>query len=323
MKRIILTGASGFVGANLARRLLRDGHELHLLLRREHHHWRIEAIQNDAQLHVTNLSDEESLVRIVGSIRPEWIFHLAAYGAYSTQTDLRRMVETNILGTMNLVEACLKTGFEAFINTGSSSEYGYKDHAPTEDEPLEPNSHYAVTKASATLFCRHTARSRQVQLPTLRLYSVYGPYEEPSRLMPTLVVRGLSGKLPPLVNPETARDFVYVDDVVEAYLLAAMRPGDEDGAIYNVGNGVQTTLGEVVEVARRVMNIKIEPEWDSMPARQWDTDVWVADNSKIRNKLGWQPRFTLEQGLRAIVNWFGENPALLDFYRSFYDNSFI
>jgi UDP-glucose 4-epimerase len=312
MKRVILTGASGFVGANLARRLLRDGHEMHLLLRRNHHLWRIAAIQNDVQLHETDLSDEESLVRTVESIRPEWIFHLAAYGAYSTQTDLRRMVWTNILGTMNLVQACLKTGFEAFVNTGSSSEYGFKDHAPAEDESLEPNSPYAVTKASATLFCRHIARSRQVHLPTLRLYSIYGPYEEPSRLIPTLIVRGLNCKLPPLVNPETARDFVYIDDVVEAYLLAATQPSEEYGAVYNVGSGIQTTLREVVEVARRVMNIENEPEWGSMPARQWDTQVWVSDNSKIRNELGWQPRFTLEQGLRETIDWLKENPAFLN-----------
>ena len=313
MKRIILTGASGFVGANLARRLLHDGHELHLFLRRNHHLWRIAAIQNDVQLHETDLSDEESLVRIVESIRPEWIFHLAAYGAYSTQTDLRRMVWTNILGTMNLVQACLKTGFEAFVNTGSSSEYGFKDHAPAEDESLEPNSPYAVTKASATLFCRHIARSRQVHLPTLRLYSIYGPYEEPSRLIPTLIVHGLNCKLPPLVSPETARDFVYVDDVVEAYLLAATQSSFEEyGAVYNVGSGIQTTLREVVEVARRVMNIEDEPEWGSMPARQWDTQVWISDSSKIRNALGWQPRFTLEQGLRATINWLKENPTLLN-----------
>src|SRR5437763_15294695 len=113
MKRVILTGASGFVGANLARRLLHDGHELHLFLRRNHRPWRIAAIQNDVQLHETDLSDEESLVRIVESIRPEWIFHMDAYGAYSTQTDLRCMVCTNILITMNLYLHSLNNGLVA------------------------------------------------------------------------------------------------------------------------------------------------------------------------------------------------------------------
>jgi nucleoside-diphosphate-sugar epimerase len=130
-------------------------------------------------MHTGDFADAEGLMRLVGTIRPEWIFHLAAHGAYATQTNLSQMVQTNIVGTINLVEACLRSGFEAFVNTGSSSEYGFKDDAPTETTWLEPNSHYAVTKAAATLFCRYTAQSHDVHLPTLRLYSVYGPYEEP------------------------------------------------------------------------------------------------------------------------------------------------
>jgi nucleoside-diphosphate-sugar epimerase len=154
------------------------------------------------------------------------------------------------LGTINLLQACLETGFESFVNTGSSSEYGFKDHAPPENEWLEPNSHYAVTKASATQFCRYTAQQYGVHVPTLRLYSVYGPYEEPTRLLPTLISRGMRGKLPPLVDGNVARDFVYVDDVKQAYLLAAQRTDVEPGAIYNVGTPVPTSIGEVVNIAR-------------------------------------------------------------------------
>lgn len=315
MKRVIMTGATGFIGANLDRRLLTDGHEVHLLVRQGYSPWRIEAIRADVQLHEVNLGDEGGLTQVVRNIRPDWVFHLAAYGAYSYQTDLRRMVETNITGTMNLVAACLKTGFEAFVNTGSSSEYGFKDHAPSETEWLEPNSHYAVTKASATLFCRYTAQRRGVQLPTLRLYSVYGPYEEPTRLMPTLIVRGLNGELPPLVNPDTAHDYVYVEDVVDAYLLAASQPNQEPGALYNVGTGIQTSLREVVEVTRCVLRIAMEPKWSSMTNRLWDTNVWVSDNRKIRAELGWRPRHTFEQAFRLMANWFRDNPALWGVYR--------
>jgi dolichol-phosphate mannosyltransferase len=225
------------------------------------------------------------------------------------------MVETNITGTINLVEACLKTGFESFVNTGSSSEYGFKDHAPAEDEALEPNGHYAVTKASATLFCRYTARARKAHITTLRLYSVYGPYEEPTRLVPRLITRGLRGELPPLVSPEVARDYIYVDDVTESYLLAATRRAGEDyGPIYNVGTGVQTSLREVVETARRVLSIRAAPQWATMLARQWDTNVWVADNRKIKDALGWQPRYDFEQGFRQTVEWLRAHPALQSFY---------
>ena len=308
MKRVIITGGTGFVGANLARRLLGEGHEAHLLVRPNHAVWRIEEIRRHVRLHELQLHDAGAVTRVVSEIRPEWIFHLAAHGAYSWQTDLEQMVLTNIRGTINLVNACLQTGFEAFVNTGSSSEYGFKDHAPAESDTLEPNSHYAVTKAAATMFCRYTAQSRRVHLPTLRLYSVFGPYEDPGRLLPALIQQGLKGELPPLADPDVARDFVYVDDVVEAFLLAARVRTREWGAIYNVGTGATTTLREVVDVARRVMHIGAEPVWNTMPNRSWDTNVWVSDNRKIRSELHWQQRGNFETGFRLMLDWFRQGP---------------
>jgi UDP-glucose 4-epimerase len=316
MARALVTGGTGFVGANLARRLLGDGHEVHLLVRRGHAPWRIEAIRHELRLHEVELADVEALSTVVARIRPEWVFHLAAHGAYPAQTDVAAIVQTNVLGTVNLVEACLRTGFAAFVHTGSSSEYGFKNHPPAETEWLDPNSHYAVTKASATLYCRYTARSRDVAITTLRLYSAYGPYEEPTRLLPTLVVRGLRGDLPPLVNPDVARDYVDVADVVDACLLAAQRPAAERGAVYNLGTGVQTSLREVVEIARRVLGLATEPVWGSMPDRIWDTAVWVADSRAIRAALGWQPRYGLEAGFRRLVDWLRADPALCRFYEA-------
>jgi UDP-glucose 4-epimerase len=316
VKRAIVTGATGFVGACLARRLLHDGHDVHLLVRPAHRPWRIAPIRADVRLHVVDFGDEAALRQTVAGIRPDWIFHLAAHGAYSSQRDPHAMVRTNVLGTLNLVEAGLRSGFAAFVNTGSSSEYGWKDHAPAESEALEPNSHYAITKATATWFCRHTARARAVHLPTLRLYSVYGPWEEPTRLIPALVMLGLEGQLPPLVSPTDARDYVYSEDVVDAYLLAATTRSEEPGAIYNVGSGVQTPLRDLVELARRVLAVEAEPQWGSYPDRAWNTDVWVADNRKIQRELGWHPRHTLEDGFRATVAWLREHPDLLATYRS-------
>ena len=314
-KRVILTGGTGFVGANLARRLLDDGHELHLLVRPGYRSWRIETILTDLRVHEVHLADNDILTKVVRDIRPDWIFHLATHGAYASQTDLQQMVQTNIVGTVNLVEACLVTGFESFVNTGSSSEYGFKDHPPSETETLEPNCRYGVTKASATMFCRYAAQEKDVHLPTLRLYSVFGPYEEPTRLLPTLIRYGKEGKFPPLVDPTVARDFVYADDVVEAYRLAASLPGSEKGAVYNLGTGVSTTIRDVTEVARRLMGIEETPQWGTMPNRTWDTDVWVADPRKIRSALGWRPRYSLEEGFSKLVQWFDDHPTIMDFYR--------
>jgi nucleoside-diphosphate-sugar epimerase len=315
MKRILITGATGFVGANLARRLVRDGHEIHLLVRRGYHSWRIEGVYPKVHIRETDLTDKDALSDIVVEIKPEWVFHLAVYGAYSWQTDLHQMVQTNILGTMNLLDACLKTGFESFVNTGTSSEYGYKDHPPEETERLEPNSRYAVTKTSATMYCRYIAQSRGIRVSTLRLYSAYGPFEEPGRLIPTLAVKGLAGEFPPLVNPEVGHDFVFVDDVVDAYLLAAGDNDQEFGAVYNVGTGIQTSIGEIVASVQKILEINTEPVWGSMPNREWDTKSWVANSQKLQTVLGWKPKYTFEQGFRQMIEWLKINPVYQEIYK--------
>jgi UDP-glucose 4-epimerase len=312
MKRVMLTGGSGFVGANLVRRLLADGCEVHLLLRPNFSPWRIKDILNDLHVHPIEFHDAANLDSVIKSIRPEWVFHLAAAGAYSWQTDLAAMIQTNIIGTINLVEACLRTGFDTFINTGSSSEYGFKLTAPAETTWLEPNSHYAVTKASASQYCRYIAQSKDVRVNTLRLYSVYGPYEDPRRLMPSLIRHGLKGELPPLVNPDIARDYIHINDVVDAFLLAAKKEAQETGAIYNIGSGKQTSLKEVVELARQEMGINTEPDWGSMLARIWDTNTWVANIQKASTELGWSPQLGLQEGFRSTVQWYSKNFQYLD-----------
>jgi UDP-glucose 4-epimerase len=301
-KRVLVTGGSGFVGANLVRRLLGDGHDVHLLLRPGRDLWRLKEVQDHLEVHEADLGDAEAVGRVLGAVRPAWIFHLAAHGAYPTQTDTLTIVQTNLVGTANLLDAAAAVGVEAFVNSGSSSEYGYKDHAPTEDEWLEPNSTYAVAKAAATLYCRQLARRTGLAVTTLRLYSVYGPFEEPTRLVPRLIAEGLQGRFPPLVSPSVARDYVHVEDVTSAYLRTA-EAGREPGAVYNVGTGVQTTLAEIVGCVRRLLKIDAEPEWGTMAERSWDTDVWVANPARIRRELGWIPTLDLEQGLAKTMAW--------------------
>jgi nucleoside-diphosphate-sugar epimerase len=132
--------------------------------------------------------------------------------------------------------------------------------------------------------------------------------------MPTLIRHGLKGELPPLVDPKVARDLVYVEDVVEAYLLAARSQKRELGPVYNVGTGVETSVREVVNMARRVLNVAAAPVWNTMPNRLWDSHIWVSDNRKIHAELGWQPRMNVEAGFRLMLDWFhnGSPPGYAD-----------
>jgi nucleoside-diphosphate-sugar epimerase len=309
LKRIFITGGSGFVGANLVRALLDGDDEVHLLLREESDPWRLEGVLERVTVHRGEVGDLDAVRSALRASRPDWIFHLAVHGAYPTQNDSAQIARTNVAGTANLLNAACEIGFESFVNTGSSSEYGLKDHPPSEDELVEPNSVYAVTKVAATTLCRNAARETGRSITTLRLYSVYGPYEEPSRLIPAMIAYGMQGTLPPLAAPSIARDFVYTADVVDAYLRAARRTTGEAGAIYNVGTGVQTTLGDVVEVAREQFEMTAQPQWNTMDARSWDTTTWVASIDKIRRELGWQPSTDFRSGFRQTAQWYAARKA--------------
>ena len=313
-KNVIITGGNGFIGANLARRMVKDGNRVHLFVRPGSDLWRVESLRRQVRIHETDLADAGGLALLVRRIKPQWLFHCAVYGAYSWQEDFQAMIKTNIAGTVNLVAACLKSDIEAFINAGSSSEYGAKGHPAVEEESLEPRSAYGASKAAATLLCRALAAQHGLPLTTLRFYSVYGPYEHPRRLIPRLVRYGLRGRLPLLAAPWAAHDFVYIDDVVEACLLAARKARSGKGEIYNVGSGRQLQLREVVGVVRQMMGITAKPRWGSMAQRSGDTPCWVADTVKIRKGLGWKPRYSFEEGLRGFVQWLSSDTSMRELY---------
>jgi dolichol-phosphate mannosyltransferase len=311
VKRVLVTGAAGFVGANLVRRLLADGHEVDVLLRSTTDRWRLLGIERELRIHDVQLMDGSAVLGAVDEARPDWVFHLASHGAYPWQQDATAILATNVIGTLNILEAAADRGVEAFVHAGSSSEYGFKDHPPRETEILAPNSYYAVGKAAATLLCSHKGAAHRLPTATLRLYSVYGPWEEPGRLIPALVCASLNGRLPPLVDPLVARDFVFVDDAVEAFVLAAEHaiPG-----VYNIGSGRQTSLEALVEVARRVFAVDAEPQWGSMEKRSWDATIWVADPRRAQAELGWAPSRPIDQGLLLTADWLQSTPGVCERY---------
>jgi nucleoside-diphosphate-sugar epimerase len=316
MARALVTGGTGFLGANLAARLVADGHDVHLLARPASDPWRLTALRSQIQLHEADVRDGAAVQRVCGLVRPTWVFHLAAHGNSSWETGTREIIDVTLVGAVNVFDAATRVDCEAIVHAGSSSEYGFSTGPTVETDRLAPNSTYAVAKAAATLHGQQRARAHGDPIVTLRFYSVYGSWEEPARLLPALIVRGLRGEWPPLVHPSIARDFVHVDDAVDACVVAARAASAQRGEVFNVGSGVQTTIGDVVALAQRVLPIRGEPPWERMPARTWDTTTWLADIRLIAGTLGWHPTIPFDQGFRRFVAWFEEDPTRQEIYRT-------
>ena len=305
----LVTGGSGFIGSVLLRKLISNKENVHLILRKESNLWRISDLLDKVTIHYSDLSNVSDLQSIVEKINPTVIHHLATNGAYSSQNDANQIIQTNFLGTWNLLQACNKVNYKIFVNTGSSSEYGFKKYAMRETDILEPASYYAVTKGAQSLLCSHIAHQEGKPIVTIRPYSVYGPYEEPTRLIPTLMMSLLNHKQMNLVSSKVARDYIYVDDVVDAYLNIKQLQKNK-GEIFNIGTGVQTDMVQLVNKTQKISGEKTELVWGGMKNRTWDTSTWVADISKARQLLNWQPKVDLEEGLTKTWKWLLVNNNL-------------
>lgn len=306
-----ITGATGFVGACLARELVERGEEVHLLIRNASNLWRIDELKGRAQFHEGDVMEPAGLKEIIEKVKPHTIFHLAAYGAYPTkQVDAAAILATNLLGTVNLVKACEGIDYAAFINTGSSSEYGIKNHPMKEQDLPEPYSDYGVAKVAATLFCQNYARTHKRPLLTYRLFSVYGPYEEGFRLIPSVMTACVDRQPIRLSRPHPVRDFIHVDDVVEAYLCGAMKASKCGGEVFNIGTGDQHSIGEMVEIMGKVMPDRPSVEWGTIENPRTEPEVWRANIIKAKTMLEWRSIIDLESGLSKNYDWFRLNRSL-------------
>lgn len=301
--RIFITGITGFIGAGLARAMLKDGVEVHGLVRPTSDLWRIKDIKDELHLHMGDLLDTESIRTAIKEARPDTIFHLGVYGSHPAYEKDREMImRSSLWSTVALLDAAKENGVNMVINTGSSSEYGTKDHPMREDELIEPNSYYAVGKAAQTLYCQQFAREEKLPVIILRLFSVYGPQEDSTRFIPTLLTKTFANEDVPLADPNIARDFIYLDDVIDAYRAAAGKP-ELSGEVFNIGSGTQHTLKEAFDTAVALTGSTSKPILGAYTNRSFDTNQWVADISKAHLQLGVTPRYSLEDGLRATLDW--------------------
>ncbi|MBI5637381.1 MAG: NAD-dependent epimerase/dehydratase family protein [Nitrospinae bacterium] len=299
---ILVLGASGFVGANLFRMLLAARSDVYGT-KTQQWAWRLEGLPEQNIL-VTDLLVDTNIKTLVDTVRPRTVFDCVAYGAYSFETDFDLIYRTNVNYTVKLLEELRKQGAVRYIHAGSSSEYGDNASGPAEDARLAPNSHYAVSKMAVAGLLHYYGKKLRFPCANLRLYSIYGPYEDAARLIPALIAKGLAGKYPPLVNPDISRDFVYVDDACEAFIDAALNLREEDwGESFNIGGGVRTKISDMAAVARGIFGIAEEPKFE-MQSRAWDVQEWYADPAKAKRRIGWAARATLRDGLLKTVDWY-------------------
>jgi nucleoside-diphosphate-sugar epimerase len=302
-QRVLITGASGFVGACLARRLIEDGCQVHCLLRGEGAPWRLAGLAGRYVRHTADLRDRDAVRAAFRASRPNVIYHLAAHGTSAHQRDRAAILATNFLGTAHVLDAAAELAPQnPLVHTGSSSEYGHKSAPMCPGDVLEPRTDYAVAKAAATLLCQ--AESRQGRpITTVRIFTAYGPWDDPGRLVPAVMAACLRGEAPAVTSGDQPRDFVYIDDVLDLLLLAATTPAAR-GRILHAGTGRKQTVREMVEAIVAVCSDdRLRPDIGAVAQRRDEPRCWVADIEETTALTGWRPGIDLRAGIARTWRW--------------------
>ncbi len=300
---IVIFGAGGFIGANLMRQILQHRKDVFAVTSKPFIPWRLDDINPNNILHC-DITKKNHVEALFDKHQFKTIFDLAAYGAYSKQTDVNKIYQTNFIGLLNILETSSKYTFKSFVHAGSSSEYGLNCAAPKEGAVLEPNSHYSVSKVSSSYLINFYGVIKELPVLNLRYYSVFGPYEEPDRLIPKLIDEGFKQNYPPLVEPDISRDFIYIDDVIFGTLKAANANYEKvRGMSFNMASNKKHTIKDMVGLVKDIFQIPTEPTWGKMPNRKWDLKEWYGNADKAKELLGWENETSLKDGLLQTIEW--------------------
>ena len=306
-EKILITGSTGFVGSNLTRALLKEGYEINIITRETSNMWRIKDIYSQLIDWKVDLNEKEKLKQIVEKIKPDYIIHLAIYGGRPDEKDEEEIMKSNLQGTINLVDSCKNIDYKVFINTGSSSEYGNKTLPMKEDDICEPINIYGIAKVGATLYCNYVANKFNKNLGTLRLFSPFGNYEDRGRLFPDLIVNALRNQDINLGNPKAVRDFICIEDTIGIYVKIIKEQLNIKGEIFNCAYGKQHSVEYVAKKIIEITKSTSKLNYGAKKGREADTDIWVADISKIKEKLGYKFKYKFDDSLVEVCNWFEKN----------------
>lgn len=305
---VLVTGGTGFLGSHLLRALLDAGAEVHALRRSARSTPRLQA--DGVRWHEGDLTGEGTLRAAVRAARPDVVFNLAAYGTTYDQRDLERAYRVNVEGSWNLWRA-LGDHACRLVHAGSCGEYGQAKGQVREDHVCAPTWFYPATKNASVTLLATLGRQTGREVVVLRPFGPYGPGDDTSRVVPQVMLALLRGEEVRVTAGEQLRDYAYVSDHVDAFLLAATRPLARPAPIYNVGSGRVITLRALVEgIAQAVgEDARERVRFGAVPYR--DTEVWemCCDIGAARRELGYEPRVPLEEGLARTVAWARERLA--------------
>jgi nucleoside-diphosphate-sugar epimerase len=305
-RRVLVTGASGFIGSHLTRRLIGDGAEVHALTSAVSSVYptRLLAVRADLQLHEGNLSDRSAMDALVRRVRPEIVFHLGAYTHVGKSWErVDECVQTNVQGTVNLLQALAGTDYERFVYTGTSEIYGDIEVPFREDAPVNPISPYSVAKYAGERYCRMFHQGHGWPLVMLRPFNAYGPAQSPDRIIPEIIVRAARRQELKMTTGRQTREFNYVEDLVEGFVLAGTVPGVE-GLVINLGGGEEVAIRDLAVTILDLMGNPVEAQLGALPDRP--TEIWrmFCDSTRAREVLGWKPVHSLADGLAKTIDWY-------------------
>lgn len=306
IKKVFVTGATGFIGRHLVQRLIAEGYSVGALVRSSHS---LREMQGAGGLspYEGDIRNYDELQKAFSAFKPHAIIHLVTYYAVMHRADeIGIMLDTNVKGTINLLEAAKESNtVKLFINTSTCAVYKPENRLLTENDAVSPQNLYAMTKLQAEEACGYYAEAFGLPCVTLRLFPPYGPGDHERRLIPYVIDSLLKNVPPNLTTGKQEWDFVYVDDIVSAFIATLKSyPLSDSHPVFNIGTGNAVSIRTVVEKIRDTLGSDLELPWGSVPHRI--NEVWYnsANSEKAGRVLGWKPETGFEDGIIRTVAWF-------------------
>lgn len=311
-KKVLVTGAGGFIGSHLAERLTELGATTRALVRyASSGTWGSldeSTLKSEIEVFAGDLRDRSTVRQALKGV--ELVFHLGALIAipYSYRA-ADSYVETNVVGTLNVLQEAREAGVERFVHTSTSEVFGTAQYVPIDEKhPLVGQSPYSATKIAADKLAESFHRSFMLPVVTVRPFNTYGPRQSARAVIPTIITQCLAGDTVRLGNLAPRRDLTYVADTVEGFVCAAQASGAA-GHTVNLGTGADISIGELAKKIAALIGRSINIESDAERTRPDSSEVdrLLADNTLARKLLGWQPGVSLDDGLRKTVDWIERN----------------